>query len=919
MKSSSNLDNVMNLVGSHKGVPALTLIGKSPETAAVISKLVHGRELRQFDVEKASSFYNMDQTRLSAISDTVKDRISDAENMMQLFPDLELAEQILVSSIQSPKDMVNTQIIYRVKENLVPADVAMKICDIVEKHANEHYKLKQQLPTILRDVLFNTGSYVKAIIPESSIDELINGKTKISTEQLSDLIDPEKKIVNLGFLGKGLADKRLPTATAAFESFRNYERIPYQHFDARIQATNVDGTAIAVEGFNVELTDNYNFLKLPMAIAANNAAKVRQLIDDSRGRSTTRREVLHVGIEAQGNPPVSRQEMETLLYKGSQNGAVPFMTVKSQRTSKRRSIGRPLDMKFPSESIIPVHVPGDPKTHIGYFVLIDEEGHPVTRNASAQAMGSLQSNMSGSSSMTSFLLAKARKNLTSNDANKALTIDQAAQIYSEIVESDLIERLRNGVYGSNAEISKNSDVYRIMMARSFANQYTRLLYIPAELVTYFAYKYHDNGIGKSLLDDLKVVTSLRSILLFAKVMAMTKNSIALTHVNMTLDPQDPDPTKTIEMSIHEIIKMRQQYFPLGINSPVDLVDWIQRAGFEFTFEGHPGLPQTKFDFETKQMQHTLPDSDLEDLLRKQTFQALGLSPETVDNGFSSEFATTVVSNNILLSKRVLHIQEQFTPQLSDYVRKFSLSDSNIRNEVIEVLKGSKGLLEKYLDDEDKAFLANNEEAFFDEFTETVINNVEVDLPKPDITTLETQAAAFTQYSESLDKALDAWIHTDFMNEVTAGEMSGNIDTIKSVLKAHYLRRWMAENGFMSELADIVSTTEEGKPTIDLFDMMKEHNDGILRSSAKFIESVKAMKEAAAADLAKAGVTGAETSSSTDAEGGGTDGGDDFDLGIDMPQDSTPPADEAGPGPEATEDKAPTDETEPAAEATPKEA
>lgn len=62
----------------------------------------------------------------------------------------------------------------------------------------------------------------------------------------------------------------------------------------------------------------------------------------------------------------------------------------------------------------------------------------------------------------------------------------------------------------------------------------------------------------------------------------------------------------LEIAIHEVLRMRQQYFPLGINSPTDLVDWVQRAGVEFSFEGHPGLPNTKFDFDIKNMQHTIP-------------------------------------------------------------------------------------------------------------------------------------------------------------------------------------------------------------------------------------------------------------------------------------------------------------------------
>jgi hypothetical protein len=460
----------------------------------------------------------------------------------------------------------------------------------------------------------------------------------------------------------------------------------------------------------------------------------------------------------------------------------------------------------------------------------------------------MQTQLSSSTgSLSSFLLQKAKRNLINTDTRN-LSVPQATQIYSDIVEADLVERLKNGLYGRKVNLSRSNEIYRIMLARSLANQYTRLVYIPAELASYFALKHYDNGVGKSYLDDLKILTSLRAILLFSKVMALTKNSIAVTHVNMTLDPNDPDPQKTVELAVHEIIKMRQQYFPLGINSPIDLVDWIQRAGFEFTFEGHPGLPQTKFDFDTKNMQHAIPDTELEETLRKQTLMAIGLSPETVDNGFSSDFATTVIANNVLLSKRVTQIQNQFTPQVTEYVRKILANDTYIRAECLAIINENKALVEKYLSDEDKEKFNNNVEAGIVDFYEQFIDTIEIGLPKPDVTTIQTQTEAFNEYSDSLDRALESWINTEFLSSEVIGEVSGVMDVLKSTFKAFFLRKWMSENGFLPELADITSTDEDGNAAIDLYQVMKDHNEGLMRSAVKYVQSMKPMKTAADEDL-----------------------------------------------------------------------
>lgn len=918
MTHAAGLKKVISMINNGTQVPALSLVRHNPETAAVISKLVRSRDPVRFDKNNENSFYNLDQSKLQEISATIQDRLTDTENMMQLFPDLELAAQIMISSILSPKDMVNTEVIYTLKDNLLPAVLTAKIVDILRDDTEKKYNIKGLLPDILREILFEAGSHVKAVIPESSIDELINNNTRVTLEQLPDLFTKDRTLVPLGILGNATPDT---AARPALETFDNFERIPYKQYEP--------GVKVAVESkqvdLNLHITDNFMVLKLPKLIEANNRAKVRDHLQRN-AKPGFAFEAFKSHADPTGKRTLNDREMESLLYKSSQPGAKPFVDIKTQRTSKRRSVGRPLVMKIPSEATIPVHVPGDPKTHIGYFILIDEEGNPVTRSSAMNAMGAMQSQFATSNSshsLTSMLLSRARRNLTSND-NKNLTLDQAAKIYSDIVESDLIERLRNGIYGSRSEIAKVDDVYRIMMARTYANQYTRLVYIPVELVTYFAFKYYDNGVGKSMLDDLKILTSLRSILLFAKVMAMTKNSIALTNVNMTLDPNDPDPQKTIEMGIHEIIRMRQQYFPLGINSPNDLVDWIQRAGFEFTFEGHPGLPQTKFDFDTKNMNHPIPDTELDELLRKQTLMAIGLSPETVDAGFTAEFAVTVVKNNILLSKRVQQIQEVFAPQLTDNIQKIVLNDEEYREKIIGTLKDNKASLEKILDDQEKQLLSENEKLFYDEFYETIISSLEVTLPKPDLTTLENQSQAFQDYSDALDKAIEPWINSDFMSESVVGELNGNIDMLKAAFKAHFLRKWMADNGFMSELVDIVSTDEDGDPILNLFDIMKEHVEGLTRSSVKYIAALTPNREAATTDVNNMNVQPDETSSAntTDADSGGgmddfgggmDDFGGSFDMGDDLggSDESAPEETNEEAQPEETPEPEPKEETPPA--------
>lgn len=861
MATENSLQRLAQLVNSGKSFPALKVVRSQYENAAVLSKLIKDERRQGFKPTDSESYYNLNVAEFQNIANTISRRMHDADNIMRLFPDLELAAQILISSILSPKDMVNSEILYALKESIFPPDIANSLLSELKLDIEDFYKLQATLPDILREVLFKSGAYIKAVLPESAVDEIINGGLSASTEAFREILERP----SLGILGP-FSTKESSTGLS-MESLVNFrpDGVFAEPIQLRINKNKV------TEPFKhlVEVSDNYKYLKLHKALLRHRSQQVKSVISTESAKTT-----------------YTDREIESLFFRKPQVKDKPFVRVSTKDQTARHSLGRPLEMKIPTEATIPVFVPGNPKEHIGYFIILDEEGNPVTYGSSREALSNMQSALNDpNNSITSVLTQKAHNNLL-GISGMGLNLTDKAQVYMGIIEADLINRLKNGIYGCKLEIGRKQEVYQIMMARTLSNQYTRIVYIPVELITYFAFNYHENGTGQSLYDDLGILTSLRAILLFSKVMNMAKNSISVTRCNMVLDEDDPDPRKTIETAVNEVMRMRQQYFPLGINNPLDLVDWVQRLGIEFTFEGHPGIPNTKFEFESKNMQHEMPDSDLDELLRKQTIMALGLSPETVDNGFNSEFATTIVSNNILMSKRVLQYQQLLNPQLTDYVAKIITNDTSVRSRLITILEPKLGEIDKYIDTAERKLLDEDKSKFMEYMIDKLASYLELSLPKPDITSLENLKEAFDAYASALEDGLNQWASSDFVTQELAGELSSSVDAIKAALKAHYLRQWMADNNYLPELADIVGTTEDEKPLLDLYQLSKDHMEGIMRTSAKFIASLKPAITATDKDLQNMGAEGEgpiDTSSSTSSSD--SDEGEESDTGsVDMDSD-----------------------------------
>jgi hypothetical protein len=903
---TQNYDNsiqaVIKQLGQNKKIPAMDLVKPNPELAAIISKMVYSRDPE----ERAGALYSgnhaLNTGQVQVISETSMSRIRDNEYITQLFPDIELAIQILISSILSPKDMVKTELLYTSEgEMTLPSDVSLRLKELIKKHWENLYDIRPKLSEILRESLFTTGSYISAVLPESLVDEIINNNNiGVATESAiieselynKSVSDNKVRVKSLGFLGR-YADSQNSIGLESLNA--SHDRTEYLFLDD----LKTDQ--------NLEITDNLFLLKLPKLKEAAIKETTKNLMSRIMKPST----VGSVSCESiqQYNIKNANQISSRNIFKDSQSNSMVFMTLPSSGNLKRKSVGRPLRLKLPSESVIPIYVPGNESQHIGYFVAIDGDGHPVSYNSNKDSLQTAGSILNGQTSQThslsSLLIDKAKRNLI--DSTSAPTLEQLAKIYGNIVENNIVKKLKNGIYGQNVKVGETEDLYRIMMSRSLAGRFTRLVFIPSEYVTYYAFKFFPNGVGKSFLDEIKILTSLRAIVMFAKVMAMTKSAINLTHVNMVLDPRDPDPKKTITMASNEIMRMRQMYFPLGINSPTDLVDWIQKAGVEMSFEGHPRLPTTKFEFESKNQQHQVPDTDLDENYRKHTYMAFGISPETIDNGFNTEFATTAVQNNILLSKRVSQTQDQFTPLLTQDCIKTIKADSIFIREALKLLAENENNIISHLTEEEKELLkGDNKHQLFSDILERYLDTVKIELPKPDQTTLANLTTEFDNYSTAIDKGIEQYISQELVNNNITGNVSEVMDTLKAIVKSYYLRDWMAKNNYLPELAQLTSSEENGKASIDLFESNATHIKTIMRSTLRLIKALKPSKLAANKDMENLDVDeGSQiTSSSSDADGGGSDdGGMSFDMGefgLDdesggdsdsTNNDSTPPADD----------------------------
>lgn len=824
----TNQLQMLGLDSQKRRFEKLGLLKKKPLASAVVNKLVRNNEVlgNSNNVNPSRGVDIPTTGYLNKVSDITAGNVTDAENLYQLLPDTELAEQILVSSILSPKDMVTTELNYVCNESSLKGEITGVLLSVIEEFFTKVYKIDPQLPAILSDVLFKKGSYPVMIIPESSVDEIINGdRGTVGMESRSD----GKGLFNfsIGILGDSKFEdgRSVPKARTkvSMEAMDLYSTPSYRMLRPKINAMK--------DKFNpfITVSDNPDILKAPFVQALT---RQRHLAE------TFKRQ----GFGMESNNEVSRDDIEMSFYRPRLQAARPVVGMKTTSQIKRATVGHPLVMRLPSESIIPVHVPGAPNEHIGYFVILDPMGNPVVKANRSEYYNDLNMNMGINKDMASQLISQGSRAVEGYQQRSDLDTEEATRIYAQLVEEDLIARLRNGIYADNIEISRPLEVYRIMLARTFANMSTQLLFVPAELVTYFAFDYNRYGVGKSLLEDNKILASLRVMMLLSNTMAAIKNSTPHTGLNITLDPTDPDPSGTVEKLVHNYTQTRQASYPLGASSPVDIVNFLQNAGVDLNVQGSPAYPETRMEVEDRQRSVAKPDTDLEENLKKQFLMSLGLSPETVDNGYNVEFATSIVTSNLLLTKRVMLYQDLFTELLGEFIRKYILNSGNLMDKLRKTVEANKNMLHE-TDTEGKETVS---EVDVDAVVTEFINALGVTLPRPDSITLERQMEAYDKYIEGLDKCLEAYFNSDFLDGTSLGEQAESVEVVKAAILAHFKRKWLRDNNVMPELADLVTFTEDKHPMIDLLSTHTEHVDAIAASiqgyMIKVAETQKARNE-----------------------------------------------------------------------------
>lgn len=795
---------------SYPKLAALRLGHTATPTNALLNLL--RRDIHAPTGDSAKPTVDINRFTMDKVSRQTSQDITDSDSVMQLLPELQLVKTVAVGTTLDPKSMSEANLTFSVDPTVFDSEIGKLLLQPIENFFKKDYKIDDRLDLIITDCLFNKGSSILCVLPENVLDNLVNGRREVSMEAFSTIRDriADSSNDNLGFLGSA-------------KEYKDGHKISLEGFSVDKTDNVLQGTYenIFCKFEHVRVSDNFNILKVPQM-----SKRVREMGIAAKLRRHT------VAMESEVHH-FNNAEIER-LYENTRAGSEQTQVISSPKYMNRPSVGHPLILPLPSESVIPVFVAGRPHEHIGYFLLVDHHGYPVSKDSTRDFYGELQAGWKNGGSGgggglgNSEILRLTREAMGDNDNKSAYEVDHIQQAFNAILTSDLNNRLRNGLYDQDVELGVTQEIQRIMLYRSWKAKTTQLIFVPEELMTYIAFDYNANGIGETLLSRTKMLSTMRTTLLFAETIGGMRNAMGRKKVRIEIDPDDPDPEQTVSNVQSVIMEQGHRSFPLAAPDPAQTMDALIRSGYDFEINANDSAyAQTKVEFDDYNTSVNAGNPELQDRLRRYHISSFGIPPEKVDPMASPDFATSIVNNDLVSSRVVKERQKALCAHLSKFVRCFSAHSSIIRDELYKkIAENVNMLVSPELKKMSVAEVA-------DEF----ILAINVSLPAPDNTQHERQLESIEAYERLLDKGLEAYITPDlFPDDVT--EISGLADDVLVNLKALFIRQFMSTNNILPEL-NILTEMDGTRPAFSLLDHI---NTSRATSVQAFIEYAAGKKK-----------------------------------------------------------------------------
>lgn len=740
----------------------------------------------------------------------------DAETIMSLQPDVKLIRHMITSVIMSPIDMDSGGVTHTIDDTDLPGSITNGILEIVRDHFTNYIDLNEELPEIIPEALFDRGAAARIIVPEAVIDDMINQGTSYTVEDFRQSILDDEGVTfrPLGILGDVTTKQQAKEANTPAPRMGSAKVSMESAFqiDIGLPSTKINDMA--------SITDNLSVLKMPILKDRLRKGYMEQAIRGHVGVSVNR-----AALEAHQNHGRGRNQhlsdirrLRDSLYARNpsiQNAGRQISIMKQASQASRSSIGHPLMMRVRSGSLVPAFMPGSPDVHLGYVMALDSTGYPIDivaemKENMSKGLGNLDNTQA--MNLTSTLLQQTQI-LNSGyqyDSGRASNQDRL-RLWTQIYEENILNRIKNGIVGSNVRLGRNEDFYNMILARNWANEIVHLVFVPAEQVAYFAYEYDENGMGKSLLDGVAQTSTLRIMTNFANFMASVNNAVGRTKVTINIDPRSTDPEKDYHIIVDEYLRSQAGASPTDVTSASEMFRTLRQMGVCFEVQGNTGLPNTTVDVEAFQSGKLQIDQEFTNSLRNDQYMGLYVTPDMVDMTQQGDFAITRWTSNQLFTKRIMTLQRITCKHTQKLVETYVRSDGELLRRIQQSIRENQDKLPEFYRTRSPQEDPIQFQSVIDEF----FRAYRVELPNPNSTKADQALEQIQKQETFWTEVVKHYVSNELYDPALGDGQKEYIDTISKMYVAYFMRDYIETEGLAPEMADFMRKGTEDNPALSL--------------------------------------------------------------------------------------------------------
>jgi hypothetical protein len=691
---------------------------------------------------------------MHAVSARVQDHIDDNKSFQAMVPEIGKARTVLVPSIMNPSDMYGTALTFNITAPELDDKVKNSIVSLLDKHFNSTIHIGDQIAEWVGEALFDAGSAPVMIVPRKLISVLAaERKPQVGTGAENLVEDPNHK--------PSLDD----LISISCEDIQEWDAI------------NTESLSISLEG-----------------ASAISSTKVKRCIKQSGGlkKKQVLAEESLTGVATEALNSVKNTVAVTLDFRklSDTNKVVKKsnQTVEDKLKRIMTSFGSdkvvsidgkippdkddaPLIYKLPASSVIPVHVPGSPNTHIGYFVIIDEYGNPINERPSINTEVPIG---------TPFLTTLDK--LISEDSNSSSKKYHAMSMVFEMTLRDILKTKLKDVGIRSAELPDAGKLFTCIFNRSLAKEKVSMLYVPTSHMTYYAYEYRTDGTGKGMMEDSSFLIGLRTSFLIAKVMGAIEQATDNRTITFSMENASGSSLEQV-MGMLKDAYISKRMYSLDHN-PMNVMRDIVSRGISIVPKNVKGIPNLDIETATTQGSGSKGDPEMEEILTNFIVTTTKVPAAVMNELGEHEFSRSVATTNIIFSNFVRHYQNITCTKTEPLVRAYI-------NNSYHLVAGIKNILKE-------STVTIKDDIEFKRMFNYIVANVTVSLPPPNVSPNKAKFTELKDIMESVDMLVSKLLPDEMINN------NPNADNMKATLQA--LRADMVSKLVKDALVQVGATT-----------------------------------------------------------------------------------------------------------------